>query len=260
MRCFTQCLARVQKGIAAGVYRAMPQSVFVKACFYRMLWMLPERFRESSPVREALKALDARLTGVRFVNIGANDGLAGDPLREFIVTRGWTGILVEPVPFVFQRLAAAYRGLPRARVENAAIAEKNGTMEFWYIRKNTVLSPGYDQLGSFDPAQVLKHEAALPRLREFLDHIQVPALTVESLLGKHGFDGVDVLLIDTEGYDGTILAGLDLKRLTPRLIIYENVNMPAEENRRSEDLLRRAGYRISFDGPNTLAEKEEGRP
>ena len=47
---------------------------------------------------------------VRFIQVGANDGVFGDPLREFIKSFGWEGILVEPQPDVFHHLLDNYDG------------------------------------------------------------------------------------------------------------------------------------------------------
>jgi hypothetical protein len=35
---------------------------------------------------------------VRFIQIGANDGIKNDPVHAFIKKYYWTGILVEPIP------------------------------------------------------------------------------------------------------------------------------------------------------------------
>lgn len=45
---------------------------------------------------------------VNFIQIGANDGLRNDPVREFIIRDRWQGILVEPLPAVFAMLQHNY--------------------------------------------------------------------------------------------------------------------------------------------------------
>ena len=39
-----------------------------------------------------------------FIQIGANDGLTGDTLNQYIKKFKWTGILVEPVAYVFEMM------------------------------------------------------------------------------------------------------------------------------------------------------------
>ena len=43
-----------------------------------------------------------------FIQVGANDGLMCDPIRQFIVKHSWGGILVEPVPDYFELLKKNY--------------------------------------------------------------------------------------------------------------------------------------------------------
>ena len=44
-----------------------------------------------------------------FIQVGANDGITGDDLRKYILKYQWHGILVEPVPYVFDRLIKNYK-------------------------------------------------------------------------------------------------------------------------------------------------------
>src|SRR5436305_1438250 len=52
------------------------------------------------------------------VQVGAHDGSIVDPLRAELVRRPWSGILVEPVPYVFARLRASYGRNSRLALEN----------------------------------------------------------------------------------------------------------------------------------------------
>lgn len=45
---------------------------------------------------------------VSFLQIGSNDGISGDPLNKFINNYNWKGILVEPIPFLFEKLKRNY--------------------------------------------------------------------------------------------------------------------------------------------------------
>ena len=44
----------------------------------------------------------------------------------------------------------------------------------------------------------------------------VRTLTFDSLCARHGIDAIDLLAIDTEGHDWTILSGIDFARWRPR--------------------------------------------
>ena len=68
-----------------------------------------------------------------FIEIGANDGERGGALREFVLSRPWSGIMVEPAPGVFERLSRNYHGLERVALENAAISDRDGRLPFFHL-------------------------------------------------------------------------------------------------------------------------------
>ena len=91
----------------------------------------------------------------RFVQIGANDGMLEDPLREFILANRWRGVLVEPVPYLFERLQRTYRDIDRVSLENVAIADREGSMPFYYVRESSgdpTVPVWHAGLGSFSRA------------------------------------------------------------------------------------------------------------
>ena len=64
----------------------------------------PARQVAQLPVFElAISAMMKASSGpFRFVQVGANDGIYGDPLRTYIERHHWRGILVEPSPMSSQ--------------------------------------------------------------------------------------------------------------------------------------------------------------
>jgi FkbM family methyltransferase len=228
--------------------------VALKSCLYHVLWCVPERYRPHDPVRDVLSLVRRCTNPVYFVNIGANDGLSGDPLREFIVRCGWHGLLVEPVPHVFERLARAYRGRTGVTCVNAAISETTGERPFWYLRRNDVLPPGYDQVGSFDKDQVMVHDKGeFPGLEPYLESRSVTCLTLRDLLARHGAPNVDVYLIDAEGYDARIVSQIGLDTHRPLVIIYEHQHLSPAERQLTRQHLANAGYDVREVSGNTVA-------
>ncbi len=189
-----------------------------------------------------------------FIQIGANDGLALDPLRREIQRRSWRGIMVEPVPYVFERLYERYGGHARVALEQVAIADRDGTRPFYHLReaaRGEDLWQWYHALGSFERSVVLRHRSLIPDIDERLVETEIPTLTFASLCRKHDVDKVDLLQIDTEGYDYQILRGLDLSRWRPRLIVYEHHHLSGEDRASARNLLERAGYLCFEDGLDT---------
>ena len=129
--------------------------------------------RRSDPVKRVLIAFAQDTAGhpVTFVQIGFTDGTTGDPLRAFTKAHGWSGVLVEPVPYVFSRLKQGRGSNPRLRFENAAISDHDGEVDFFHLRQRRIgeeLPGWYDQLGSFSLETILTHEEEIPGIRNML--------------------------------------------------------------------------------------------
>ena len=191
---------------------------------------------------------------VEFVEIGANDGVILDPLRPYIADRDWRGVLVEPIPHIFERLAANYAEHPRIALEQAAIAPEAGTRTMYFVGEaadDEGLPPWRDALGSFDREHVLREIGDANDPAALVEEIEVPCLTVEQLCRKHGLEQPHLILIDTEGADGEIVESIDFDRLRPRLLVYEHVNLGAKQRGRCESMLAERGYAQVADGLDT---------
>lgn len=200
-----------------------------------------------------------------FVEIGANDGENHDHLRPFILTRSWSGIMVEPVPYVFARLQANYRGHERISLENAAITDHDGRMPFFHLAQagtddRHTLPEWYDALGSFSRDVVLSHAGAIDDLESRLVEISVPTLTFASLLAKHSVGKVDLILVDTEGYDAAIIDGIDLAQVRPSLLVYEHYHLEPRERAACRERLEDAGYLTMEEGFDTFCVRRDAEP
>ena len=197
------------------------------------------------------------------VQIGAFVGnTTNDPLYDFLRSTlpghpASVAILVEPVREYFDALREAYGDLPTVRLENVAIAEEEGDRDFYR------LAAGVDptehghaewlaQLGSLRPDRMTDlwdRRGGDQRSRDFWhQHSSVEKVhcwTFAQLLEKHGLDRVDLLQIDTEGYDYEILRTVDFSRVKPRFINYERVHMH-ENEAACRAKLTDAGY-VLFD-------------
>src|SRR4051812_7423126 len=69
--------------------------------------------------------------GFYFIQVGANDGITDDDIRVHVVGQQWRGILIEPLPDVFEQLRANYSGFDRLQFANLAITSATGPVEFW---------------------------------------------------------------------------------------------------------------------------------
>ena len=182
-----------------------------------------------------------------FVEIGANDGRQHDHLRDYVGVLPWTGLMVEPVPYVFDRLADNYGAVEGVTLVNAAVAERDGRMDFFHLREageaeRAGLPDWYDGVGSLRRDVLLSHASEMPDLEQRLVQLEVEALSFDTLLERHGLERVDLLLIDAEGYDAEILRSIDLRRHRPRLVVYEHFHLDASERGASRARIEADGY------------------
>lgn len=202
-----------------------------------------------------LKEFAREYPRARFVEVGANDGEAHDHLRPFVLANPWTGVMVEPVPHVFARLERNYGGHERVRLENAAITGHDGSMPFFHLIE---AAPGerlpdfYDALGSFSEELIRTHAAQIPDFERRLVQTEVPTLTFSSLLSRHGLDGVDLVLVDTEGHDYEVIRTIDLERHRPRLLVYEHFHLSPGDRAACREHLHAAGYETKEEGLDTF--------
>jgi FkbM family methyltransferase len=206
---------------------------------------------------EVLEALADARPELCFVQIGAGDADYEDPLRRHVESRGWRGIMVEPVPYLFERLRARYEQCGRIALVNAAVAAEDRTLPFYHLAESE--DPGlpewYDKLGSFSLQNVLHpyHAQHIPELERRVVRREVPALTLRSLLRAHPLARVDLVQVDAEGFDDEIVAQLGPAGLRPAVVLYEHKHLEPGRRRAAAARLAAGGYLVLEAGHDTLA-------
>jgi FkbM family methyltransferase len=210
--------------------------------------------RRTRPILEqTLEAFAAESPSAVFVQVGSNDAHDGDPLRRFIAEREWRGILTEPVPYVYERLRRRYGHHPRLVLENLAIADHDGSADFYHLaQSHDPLPHWYDQLGSFSPETVLKHLDEIPDIAQRMRVMRVQCMSFESLCRKHGLTQIDLIHIDAEGYDDVILRSIDLRAHRPTMMIYEHKHLGTQRRAACRELVEAQGYESLEIGADTL--------
>ena len=69
-----------------------------------------------------------------FLQIGANDGVFCDPLHDLVLRHNLSGLLVEPLRNLFERLKANYAGQPGIAFERCAIGRTDGEAALYRAR------------------------------------------------------------------------------------------------------------------------------
>ncbi|WP_339910421.1 FkbM family methyltransferase [Symmachiella dynata] len=179
-----------------------------------------------------------------FIQVGANDGRTGDPIRKHIQNFQWRGLLLEPLPNVFTILTDNYKDHPQVILENCALAQQDGTLSIY-------TTPGSGQLATFDRAALERRV----RDRSEIISISVRAATFQTLLNQHQINRVDLLVVDTEGFDFEVIRMALQNGLPtpPRLIRYEHLHLSTADRNACAELLTRHNYLLHREGVDTLA-------
>jgi len=185
------------------------------------------------------------IEGLSFIQIGANDGVRSDFLNKYIKKYHWRGVLVEPLADELEKCRKEYAGCGGLEFENVAIAEKAGEREMYVIPEQTVSS-------AFAPVwRSISNAVAEGRTKR----VVVPCITFMDLCEKYDIAKLDVLVIDTEGYDYHILKTIDFGRIKPTVIVYEYKDKHSKVPYAQEclELLAVRGYRFRGFKQNMVA-------
>jgi FkbM family methyltransferase len=183
-----------------------------------------------------------------FVQIGANDGVFYDPIRRWIVEHDWSGLMFEPQTDCVEKLRALYAGNDKIRIANLGIAKEGGKRRLYR-----------HAFGSGCHSLLLRREHC-----DGDSFDEIDCITFEQAVRIYGIRHIDLLAIDTEGYDLQILDSLDLDTIKPQNIWFEkwvhdfddmnNQDQPTSLDRNFHIVQRfiDAGYSLTDYGANVM--------
>jgi FkbM family methyltransferase len=169
-----------------------------------------ERLGSARFSKPAMGEMDVQLAellgdGGVFVEAGANDGFRQSNTYYLERFCGWTGVLVEPIP----ELATLARERREARVFNCALVASGYAADTVTVRYGDLMSGIGSDLTEASWGWEDAHD------------VVAPARTLTSLLDEAGIERIDLLSLDVEGYEASVLDGLDLGRFAPRFVLLE---------------------------------------
>ena len=185
------------------------------------------------------------------VAIGAMDGVRFDALWEFIRSRRWKSVLVEPTAKMFSALQRNYDDCPFVCCAQLAISERNGPATMHRIRPDAVQAGlvGDWALG----VSSLTLDSTLKFYSDLVETEEVEGCTFSDFARRYGIARIDVLQIDTEGHDHIILRGVPLDEFGVRVLHVELINVDPVHRLEVFDTVEQLGFRWHYDGNDITA-------
>jgi len=159
-----------------------------------------------------------------FLQIGANDGVMNDPLYKFNIENKnvVSGFVLEPLPDMFNQLVYNYKECTGIKAFNLAIHSTKSEMILHRVNPAYAKRiPEYARgIASFDPNH-WKKTMLVPDIK-YMEEIKVKCISMDDFLNHNKIRNLDLLLVDTEGYDYEILMSLNYKKIKPKMIRFEH--------------------------------------
>jgi FkbM family methyltransferase len=241
------------KAFVSKVFRPFPPLFDLTKKLSRLCGMRDQIF-------QILEEFSHHKKDVLFIQIGSNDGISNDPLREFIIGGKWQGVLIEPIPYLFEELCSNYQNIKGLNFENCAISPVESDLILYVIDPNQVhcLPPSFArQISSFDKEHVIKHFSKELRIEDYIIELHVPSLSIEQVMHKYCIEKLDILHIDVEGFEFKLLINTDLSRVNPRILNFETFHLCESDKKSLFQYLGNSGYEIFDFGWDSVAIKND---
>tara|TARA_Y100000816_G_C26080242_1_gene569261 strand:+ start:1039 stop:1653 length:615 start_codon:yes stop_codon:yes gene_type:complete len=167
-----------------------------------------------------------KYTDRTIIQIGSHIGnTKNDPIYKK-VDPTTTLILVEPVPYLFDKLKQNYekKNISNIHFINKAVSNYIGKIELTIpSEKNDFckLPKWVSQLSSVNEAHIKSHVECKDVITE---KINVQTTTVDEIIKEYGVKEIELLHTDTEGHDYEILMSYSFD-IKPRKILFEHKHM-----------------------------------
>ena len=208
---------------------------------------------------EAIRRIVSSDDKAFFVEIGAWDGVGCDLLYNLVKKYKISGLLIEPQEDAFRMLKENYVEHNNIFFENVAVAEEDCIKPLFFISLNSqIIYPGH---ASFKKEAVEKEVALLqqgnilPAGECSLYMLSKPTqcLSISTIIRKYKLNKINILQIDTEGYEYEILKSMPFDKIRPGIIRCERVHLNRVDYRNSIKILKRNGYSVILHGLDILA-------
>lgn len=144
----------------------------------------------------------------KYMDVGANH-----PYKlsntYLLYKNNWRGINVEPIPYLYKNIK---KNRPQDINLNVGVGREKSSITFYEMQPTVLSTFNHDVYESL----ITNGQAVLRNA------YKVPVVTVTDIYREHMLNqNLDLLLIDTEGFEIEVLNGIDWELVRPQLVIIE---------------------------------------
>jgi FkbM family methyltransferase len=164
-----------------------------------------------------------------FIELGANNGILQSNTAFLEKNRNWSGILIEPN---FKNYEFCKINRPNSICYNYACVSNDFIDEFIYGDFDLQANEQLSLMSSVNGKRLNNYDYTLTKVR---------GLTLTNILDMQVIPKIDLLSLDVEGYEYSVLKGLNLNKYTPSYILIEIYNV---DFKKIVDYLKNNNYEL----------------
>lgn len=197
------------------------------------------------------------------VVVGAHFGVwLRDEIKKF---KNQKILLVEPVPYNYNKLKEDLKHLDNIQICTNAIFSENKINKFYYVKEESISRLGKhwaSGIGSFNKNHILDHRSKRFKVEEKdIVEIEIKFITFDNLVKKFSISSIDKLQIDAEGAEYEILKSIQYNKININSIQFEFKHFDGtfSQGERLEEIKKKLiaeGYKLDqLDSENIIATK-----
>lgn len=152
-----------------------------------------------------------------FIDVGAHDGVSINNTLYFEKNNNWTGINIEPMKPIYDRLVINRPGNINL---NCAVCNTDGQAEFYCNTGYTEMISGLKD--QYDPRHLQRLEHENKQMGATTDIINVVTKRLETICDEYNIEHVNYLSIDVEGAEFDVIKSIDFDKVFIDVIGFEN--------------------------------------
>jgi FkbM family methyltransferase len=198
-----------------------------------------------------------------FIQVGGNDGFQNDLICKFVKRYRWKGLTIEPQKAPFETLQTIYQNDAITPV-NVAIDGTTRTRKLYKVAfTNARWASGISSFlkshleekieSGYIEGKAKKTGIKLPENKaDWITYDEVKCVPFAELIKTYEIKKIDLLQIDTEGFDYEILKLFKFDTILPKAIIFESENLSEADLLECKNWLGEKGYEFQTFGGDTF--------